>query len=726
MLARASPAIPSHAPATHRPLRLAVRSIGVGLKARRLERFLEGRYRLDFLPPGVPVGKGFDGLAGWGLKGSAPGEARRLGLPYLALEDGFLSTAGLGGRNDPALSLTADFEGAHYDASRPSQIERMIAEGAAPPEAEAEEARALMALMREANLGKYNGAADVDPDDPVFEGGPPVIVVDQIRGDRSIRSGGCGPGAFAAMLDAAVAENPGAKVIARVHPVEGRRGRRGHLRALAAERGLPVFDKDVSWMSLAKRARRVYVATSLAGLEALIAGTDVTCFGLPIYAGWGLTDDRLAGDRLTGSRRAARPSLEALIAAIYLRYTRYLSPLDGEPCSGLEIARLLAARRRRDRESEGVTHLLGVHRWKDFHVEPFVKGRRSRVTYTMKPTTALKRQREQGGRIVLWASREPKNFARRCAAQGAPLLRMEDGFLRSVGLGANLEPPSSLVLDSRGVYYDPSQASDLEHIFNTTEFDETLLRQAAELRRLITSSRLSKYNVGAAEVPIRALEAGGRPRVLVPGQVENDASVLRGGGAVRTNLQLLEAVRAARPDAFIVYKPHPDVEAGLRPGVIPAEDLERLADQVAVNASIAHLLDQVDEVHTLTSLAGFEALLKGLQVYTYGLPFYAGWGLTFDREHCARRTRRLGLDELVAGALILYPRYVLRGSDWPCEAADVAHFLAFSLLRTDREGLLRRNRFQPLLRHWIGREGDSGKRRRLAAAVLDDTGAQAK
>jgi capsular polysaccharide export protein len=702
-------------------MRLAVRSIGVGLKARRLERFLEGRYRLDFLAPGVPVGKGVDGLAGWGLKGSAPGEARRRDLPYLALEDGFLSTAGLGGRNDPALSLTADIEGAHYDASRPSQIERMIAEGAALSEAQAEEARALMALMREANLGKYNGAADVDPDDPVFADGPPVIVVDQIRGDRSIRSGGCTAETFAAMLDAAVAENPGVQVIARVHPVEGRRGRRGHLRALAAERGLPVFDEDVSWMSLVKRASRVYVATSSAGLEALIAGTDVTCFGLPIYAGWGLTDDRLQS-----SRRTARPSLEALIAAIYLRYTRYLSPLDGEPCSGLEIARLLAARRRRDRESEGVTHLLGVHRWKDFHVEPFVKGRRSRVTYTMKSSVALKRQREQGGRIVLWASREPKNFARRCAAQDAPLVRMEDGFLRSVGLGANLEPPSSLVLDSRGVYYDPSRPSDLEHIFKTTEFDETLLRQAAELRRLITSSRLSKYNVGAAEVPTRALEAGGRPRVLVPGQVENDASVLRGGGTIRTNLQLLETVRAARPDAFVIYKPHPDVEAGLRPGGVAPEDLERLADQVAANASIAHLLDQVDEVHTLTSLAGFEALMKGLQVYTYGLPFYAGWGLTFDRELCDRRNRRLGLDQMVAGALIIYPRYVFRGSDWPCEAMDVAHFLAFSLLRTDREGLLRRNRIQPLLRHWSGREGDSGKRRRLAAATLNDTGARVK
>ena len=44
----------------------------------------------------------------------------------------------------------------------------------------------------------------------------------------------------------------------------------------------------------------------------------------------------------------------------------------------------------------------------------------------------------------------------------------------------------------------------------------------------------------------------------------------------------------------------------------------------------------------------------------YGQPFYAGWGLTHDLVPPTRRTRRLTLDELVAGALILYPTYVSR------------------------------------------------------------------
>jgi capsular polysaccharide export protein len=70
------------------------------------------------------------------------------------------------------------------------------------------------------------------------------------------------------------------------------------------------------------------------------------------------------------------------------------------------------------------------------------------------------------------------------------------------------------------------------------------------------------------------------------------------------------------------------------------------------------MIGAVDEVHTLTSLCGFEALLRGKRVVVYGQPFYAGWGLTIDLAPIARRQRHLSLDQLVAGALILYPRYL--------------------------------------------------------------------
>jgi capsular polysaccharide export protein len=75
---------------------------------------------------------------------------------------------------------------------------------------------------------------------------------------------------------------------------------------------------------------------------------------------------------------------------------------------------------------------------------------------------------------------------------------------------------------------------------------------------------------------------------------------------------------------------------------------------------------RADELHCLTSLAGFEALLRGKPVTVHGQPFYAGWGLTTDLAPIPRRRRRLDLEELVAGVLIAYPRYIDPRTGIPC------------------------------------------------------------
>ena len=118
--------------------------------------------------------------------------------------------------------------------------------------------------------------------------------------------------------------------------------------------------------------------------------------------------------------------------------------------------------------------------------------------------------------------------------------------------------------------------------------------------------------------------------VLVPGQVESDASIAYGAPGVRSNLGLLEAVRARRPGDHLVYKPHPDVLAAKRPGDAGIDAARRWCDEIVTDIPMHRLLERVDEVQVLTSLAGFEALLRGKPVVCHGHPFYAGWGLTDD------------------------------------------------------------------------------------------------
>jgi capsular polysaccharide export protein len=237
------------------------------------------------------------------------------------------------------------------------------------------------------------------------------------------------------------------------------------------------------------------------------------------------------------------------------------------------------------------------------------------------------------------------------------LLRVEDGFLRSVGLGAHLVSPLSWVIDRRGMYYDPSSPSDLEHILQTADIDNALVERAGRLREKIVAAGITKYNLG---LPIWRKPATDRRVILVPGQVKSDLSIAYGAYSVRTNSALVAAVRAENPDAYIVYKPHPDVLAGLRENDAATSDNADCDEIVLSDVSMDGLLGEVDEVHTMTSLTGFEALLRSKRVVAYGMPFYAGWGLTEDKAKAPRRTRRLTLDMLVAGTLILYPTYVSR------------------------------------------------------------------
>lgn len=235
------------------------------------------------------------------------------------------------------------------------------------------------------------------------------------------------------------------------------------------------------------------------------------------------------------------------------------------------------------------------------------------------------------------------------------IIRLEDGFLRSVGLGADLVAPLSWVGDERGMYYDATTESDLEHLLALLVFDDELLQRANSLRQAIVDARLTKYNTGTA--PWKRPEVSARV-VLVPGQVEDDASIKFGAPDIKSNLDLLAAVRLANPEAYLIYKPHPDVTAGLRKRGSNEAMANTYCDEIILDTPMDVLLDEVDEVHVMTSLTGFEALLRDLPVTCYGQPFYSGWGLTVDITPIARRTRKLTLDQLVAATLILYPTYV--------------------------------------------------------------------
>jgi capsular polysaccharide export protein len=219
-------------------------------------------------------------------------------------------------------------------------------------------------------------------------------------------------------------------------------------------------------------------------------------------------------------------------------------------------------------------------------------------------------------------------------------------------------------VDERGIYYDPERSSDLEHLLQTTVFSPALLDRAEALRRDLIVAGISKYGSDGDPLPDRPL---GRRLVLVAGQVEDDQSVLLAGSGLAGNLDLLARTRALEPEAEIWFRPHPDVDAGHRLGALADADALLHADRVVRGGGMPRLLDLVDGVHVLSSLTGFEALIRDREVVVHGSPFFAGWGLTRDMGAIpSRRRRRLALLELIAGTLILYPRYLDPVTCLPC------------------------------------------------------------
>ena len=259
-------------------------------------------------------------------------------------------------------------------------------------------------------------------------------------------------------------------------------------------------------------------------------------------------------------------------------------------------------------------------------------------------------------KAFIWGMKSHSEIVEFCKSHDIHISRVEDGFIRSVSLGSDLTRPYSLVVDSRGIYFDPSKPSDLEVILATYKFDERIRDRARSLRSKIISSRFSKYN-GFIHRNLSVKTKENQKVILIPGQVEDDASMLLGGYRMST-IKLLQEVKDKNPNSYIIFKPHPDVLSGNRMGLRDRSIIMQYCDEMILDASIDSCLEICDEVHTITSTVGFDALLRGKKVYTYGMPFYAGWGLTNDKFTSDRNNRVLGIDELIAGALILYPRYI--------------------------------------------------------------------
>ena len=306
----------------------------------------------------------------------------------------------------------------------------------------------------------------------------------------------------------------------------------------------------------------------------------------------------------------------------------------------------------------GDVFCINFTRWKQNYIRAYLNS--FDVVFVSSASKAIKKGFNSSSQLITWASKDQEEANKLIKEFGGTAWQVEDGFIRSTGLGSDLTAPSSLVIDKTGIYYDPTGPSDLEILLQNSHFSKDELARAKKLAELLLENEISKYNVGSKFNKSQLESYNGEKIILIPGQVEGDASIKKGCVDIFTNEVLIKEVRKKEPNAYLIYKPHPDVVSSNRKGKVVSSGIRASCNQILLDISITDCLEVADEIHTMASLVGFEGLIRGLKVNCYGRPFYSGWGLTADRHLIFRRTRKLSLDELVAGVLISYPKYI----DW--------------------------------------------------------------
>ncbi|EAI6204608.1 capsular polysaccharide biosynthesis protein, partial [Campylobacter jejuni] len=603
-----------------------------------------------------------DLFLGWGRKKSglkAINLAKKYKAKFILLEDGFIRSLNLGVENSPSFSMVKDDIGIYYDATAPSKLENLLNTYEFKDE-EIKQAKKAIELIKKYKISKYNNNLDI-PDDYFQKDEKRVLIITQTANDASLEFGLAKGFKTVDMIKDAIKENPKSKIYIKIHPdvLSGKKQSDLDINSLPKE--CILITENFNPVALLEFFDKVYTKTSGMGFEALMQECECICYGMPFYAGWGLTKDKLEC-----KRRMQKRSLEEVFYVAYILYAEYFNPCLNQKSNIFDTIQTLAKYKDIEKVNSNKLFMLGFTLWKRHFIKPFFKAKDNEIIFLNSIKSLVRYKLKEDDKFFIWGKKYDENTLKNLLLVKAKeqnltnftpkVSLVEDGFIRSISLGSDLTRPFSLIVDDKGLYIDPNKASKLEELLQNEIFDENMLNRAKNIIKILLENRFSKYN-GLKHEDLKINAKIGQKIILIPAQVEDDASMILGGFGLST-LDLLKEVRAKNQDAYIIFKPHPDVLSGNRVGLKDETLILEFCDEIVKDCSIDSAIKIADEIHTITSTSGFDALLRAKKVFAYGMPFYAGWGLTKDKYRCERRTRKLSLEELVAGALIAYPRYI--------------------------------------------------------------------
>ena len=551
-----------------------------------------------------------------------------------------------------------------------------------------------------------------------------IVIIDQVKTNKlELKKVFATEESFKKMILDAKMQHPGAAFFLFEPPLVRKNKKTGYLRKFATENGVHVITEQVSSFSILAQADEVYTVSSKIGLDAILLGKNVHCYGLPYYAGWGLTKDEISCER-----RNITLKKEELFAALCLFFTRYLHPITGNPSHFQAILHFILLQRPQLFENKRYIACINFNEKQKVF---FSKMYKYADIHFFKEQAGIEAAYHNKG-MVYTAEEPTEQLKKECG--NIPLVYVRPGMFDRL---YNNEKLVSLSLE--GGPYPP-----LEKILLTKEFGERDFLRARLFRQffLELSAFREHYDyslvepgqdvlviIGNADLAPKVKPISEETQEGILGNLDKKGRPLHSFSLpLSDDGKLIEYIRKQRPDAYIIYCPqHSDTKVAqeileLADDILPfarpsdfvpikvlgfeedtcenhvveiANDIE---GECLDNASLlykdtdptrwnkkqisarrflekAHSMTNADsrfcklydtithvdghalEIHTYDSHLGIDALAIPLKVFTYGWPYYGGWGLTQDAAHYSLRTRKLSYEQVLAGAFIMQPRY---------------------------------------------------------------------
>lgn len=572
--------------------------------------------------------------------------AQKHNKPCYVVEDGFLRSLYSSKASKTPLSIVFDKKGAYFDASIVTDLEELLVKKIVTSE-QKKEAREAIDFFTKNRLSKY--CITTPPPTSNFDTHllkSAIVLIDQTLGDASLEYGGVSQENIPSIVEDILANNKDKKIFLKTHPDVIFGKSESCFSSLIQNERITKIPNDIALIDIFNQKPQIIALTSLAGFEALLHGCEVTCYGLPWYCGYGLTLDKHNDAKIVAQRRKPL-SLEEIFYLAYMVYPLYLDPNTLQKGNFWDVAYYLSRCIKHIEKLSGTIYAFGFRPWKQKDVLPFFKTPFNQVLYVKNAEQAIENKAildNKNAKILVWSYKNQEDIdIIKSHNPNIPILRCEDGFIRSYGLGSDFIKPYSLAIDKNELYFYHSQdnPSEIQALLKEKSLPY-IQEQVKNLHNAIIANSINKYNLEVIKsLPIKTTKR----KILAIGQVDGDASLKYGtdnNAIALSNQYLLDYAKSTYPDDFIIYKPHPDVISGNRGGMI--KNPYDYCDYYAAEESVLSCIESSDIVITMTSLSGFEALIREKKLDILGHPFYKNIAMDITDEKLLDFIRSVFID----------------------------------------------------------------------------------